>query len=87
MTPESHPAPGTQYTFYKLVDSNGNDIKQMPALANNVEGLKAWYNADDKCRGFNTNGWMKNVIVDPSKFNQWAADTPENANKGLYVKL
>ena len=68
------------YYFLQGMDSGGNDIKNI--YANDVRALKLACDTDPKCNGFNTNGWMKNIIKPPQERYNWTADPA----KGMYVK-
>lgn len=76
---------GTTYTFYQGLDSGGNDIGNS-GLNDNIPALKAWCTEREACKGFNTNAWMKHTILPREQWYRWIADTPENANKGMFVK-
>ncbi len=69
------------YTFYPGMDSPGNDI-QNSNLPDKIPELKAWCDNQPPCKGFNTNAWMKNVILPEAQWSKWTTDP----NKGLYVK-
>lgn len=70
------------YQFCQGQDSAGNDIGQSANLADNITGLASACDNNSLCRGFNTNGWLKNSIMDQSKWTKWSSDPA----KGLYVK-
>ena len=70
------------YQFCAGLDSDGGDIGQSANLANNITGLANACDANSTCRGFNTNGWLKNTIADQPKWVKWTTDPA----KGLYVK-
>lgn len=75
-------AAAVTYAFHQGKDSDGNDIKRVAVLANNVPGLKEWCTKEPACKGFNTNAWMKSVLKPQSLWNTWTQDP----TKGLYVK-
>lgn len=77
---------GITYTFHQGMDSGGNDMGHS-GLADNIPALKAWCTEREACKGFNTNGWMKYTILPQAQWGRFAPDTPENANKGLFVKV
>lgn len=70
------------YTFYPLQDSYGHDIRR----ENNTSfwHLKQVCDNDPECRGFNTLGYLKNKINDPSEFIQLPG--AKSKTQGLYVK-
>jgi len=70
-----------QYKFYQGMDSPGNDITNS-GLNDKIPELKDWCNKQPPCKGFNTNAWMKNIILPESNWSKWTTDP----NKGLYVK-
>ena len=78
-----------RYEFHQGKDSRGYDIIRKGAFANKINALKTWCNMCPKCKGFNTNGYMKSYIKpergwgNPEVFKQ-----KKNifATKGLYVK-
>ena len=70
------------YKFYPGKDSWNGDLKHMPSLANKPNQLKQTCNTLDGCKGFNTNGWLKNRIKPQNEWKTWTS----NPNKGLYVK-
>lgn len=80
-------AAAVKYSFHQGLDSGGGDIGNQGALANKPEELKAWCTAEPRCKGFNTNAWMKHTIKPQSQWTRWAANTPANAAKGFYLKL
>jgi hypothetical protein len=73
------------YKFYQGISSTGFDIVNS-GLANNTTALKEWCTNEEKCKGFNTNGWMKYYIQPLEKWRRFAPDTPGNANMGFYTK-
>ena len=50
------------YTLYPKYDSIGNDIGQEPVNSRTIPALTAKCNSLSNCRGFNDNGWIKNII-------------------------
>ena len=74
--------PNITYSFAQGKDSSKNNIEHRSDLADNVPGLKAWCAAHPDCKGFNTNGWMKNKILPQNKWVTWTEDPA----RGLYVK-
>ena len=70
------------YKFYQGVDSGGGDITQRADLANNVSGLQAACSSTAGCKGFNTNGWIKNTIQPLSAWYNWSS----NPNQGFYIQ-
>jgi Na+-transporting methylmalonyl-CoA/oxaloacetate decarboxylase gamma subunit len=81
---------GVTYTFHQGMDSGGNDIDAnltvvgIQGLVGNISTLKAWCTEREACKGFNTNGWMKNVILPQTSWAKW--DFTGNPNMGLFVK-
>ncbi len=67
------------YVFYQGLDSGGNDIRQDESQ-DNIEELKKQCDKEPKCIGFNTNGWLKQLLNPFSKWVKWT-DEP---NKGFY---
>lgn len=69
------------YEFYRMKDSFGHDIEfvgQKP-----IQELKQICDANPKCVGFNTLGYMKHKIVHPDNFMNL---NYANKGGGLYVK-
>ena len=54
------------YNFYPNLDSPGHDLGF--SVSKSIEELKEMADQDEKCRGFNTIGFLKNEIVDKSEF-------------------
>ena len=81
----THPTPWSSvlYNFYPGKDSPGNDLLSLPQYADNAEFLANACAADINCAGFNTNGWLKNVIQNQSTWSNWTYDPV----KGLYVMI
>ena len=73
---------GKAYTFYSNKDSNANDIVYRADLANNIPGLKSACDVLTACKGFNTNGYLKNTIASPSS---WTTFGNGDTTRGLYV--
>ena len=69
-----------KYTFLPGIDFGGNDIKKSDK-ENNYEELSAECDAIENCVGFNTNGYLKNVIRLGTQ-NKWTDD----GAKGFYIK-
>ena len=69
-----------KFKFVPFMDSPEGDIVQR---SGNVEQLKAACLADPNCKGFNTNGWMKKIILPESRWVRWTNDTAQ----GMYIKL
>lgn len=65
------------YDKLKKSDSPGGDLKRV--LNQPVEIIANVCNNDAKCRGFNTDGWMKYTILPTNVMNQ-------NYDGSLYVK-
>lgn len=70
------------YIFYATQDSPGNDLQSYPQHANDIMQLGILCNADHRCRGFTTNGVLKQEITDPSLFTPFTTDTTQ----GLFIK-
>ena len=68
------------YSFHQGMDSTGNDIKNVPGKS--PEELKSSCDSVGGCRGFNTNGWLKSVILPEGEWSRWTGEP----YKGLYVK-
>ena len=71
--------PIREYVFYQGLDSGGNDIRQ-DTNKDDIEKLKEQCDNEEKCIGFNTNGWLKFILNPFSKWTKWT-DEP---NKGFY---
>jgi len=69
----------SDYKFYPGKDSGGNDIGNFPGTPTQIAST---CNSKPKCKGFNSNGWVKHTISDPSSFSTWTNDP----NLGFYVK-
>ena len=70
------------YIFYKGMDSEGNNIIKRGGLAGNIPRLKAACNTTPGCKGFNTQGWLKNNV---ELYERWSNLMP-GSNKGFYVR-
>ncbi len=70
------------YKFYSQMDSHGNDIKCVGVKP--IEELKKIADADDKCVGFNTLGWLKYRLVPEIDF--VTLYKSDKKSQGLYVK-
>jgi hypothetical protein len=81
-TQQQQPQQPSQYTFYQGMDSDGNDINQQANLVDNISGLESWCTAQPSCKGFNTNGWMKQNILPQGQWSKWTTEP----TKGLYVR-
>lgn len=68
------------FDFYPMVDSPGYDIKH--SYAGDIKAFADECNANPKCEGFNSNGWIKHIIRPQSHWSKWTNDT----SKGIYVK-
>ena len=70
------------YDFYQMLDSPGNDIRWVSAKT--FEELKTAADKDPNCVAFNTYGFLKSKITDPSNF----IKLPGVNSKihGIYVK-
>ena len=72
-----------QFDFHPMMDSWDNDIQQIDFdYINRHEKLAESCLNDPKCKGFNSNGWMKHTIRPKSEWTQWTT----SPNLGLYVK-
>jgi type II secretory pathway pseudopilin PulG len=69
----------SDYKFYPGKDSGGNDIGNFPGTPTQIAST---CNSKPKCKGFNSNGWVKHTISDPSSFQTWTSDP----SLGFYVK-
>ena len=69
-----------KYTFLPGLDFGGNDIKKSDK-ENNYEELSAECDAIESCVGFNTNGYLKNVVRIGTQY-KWTDD----GAKGFYIK-
>lgn len=67
------------YLFYQGKDSGGNDIGHFPGTPKEIM-IKC--NSEPKCKGFNTNGWVKHTILPKDKWVKWSGD----ATKGMYLR-
>jgi hypothetical protein len=65
---------GKHYCKFDRADSPGNDIGSVSPAT-----VRAKCDADSNCKGFNSAGWYKNTIRDPSRF--------ESAGADFYVKM
>lgn len=71
--------PAREYVFYQGLDSGGNDIRK-DTNKDDIERLKEQCDKEEKCIGFNTNGWLKNLLIPFTKWTLWT----EEPNKGFY---
>lgn len=69
------------FTFYQGKDSSSNDIERYWFTGITINHMAARCNALSNCVGFNTNGWMKHTLKDPSLWRHWTNDS----SKGMYV--
>jgi len=67
------------YVFYQGKDSGGNDIGNFPGTPKEIM-IKC--NSEAKCKGFNTNGWVKHTILPKSQWSTWTQDPA----KGTYLR-
>ena len=68
------------YKFYEYKDSGACDITQLQGKS--LDELKSFCDAAVGCLGFNTEGWIKYSLANPSQWiNQY-----QDPNQGLYVK-
>jgi len=91
-TPPASPPPATttttstrNYTFYSGYDSPGNDIRNVPwDSTKDPQAHMAACDAATNCAGFNSDGWLKNIMYDPAgKSKSWT-----DPAKGMWaVKL
>ena len=70
-----------KYKFNKGKDAHGNDIEQLKGLKNNIKGLRKWCNENSKCKGFNSNGYMKRAIGYAKIENRFPGP-----RQGIYIK-
>lgn len=81
--PEPAPAPAVprnvQYDFVPKYDSSGGDIGKKNG---SIDELKVLCTADPNCKGFNSNGWLKNTIKPSSEWKKWTDDD----KLGFYTK-
>jgi hypothetical protein len=67
------------YTFIPFLDSNGNDIGRKNG---DINALKNMCIKNTQCKGFNSNGWLKNTLLPKANWIKWTDDV----TKGFYVK-
>lgn len=72
-----------QWDFYKGMDSPGGDL--MRSKERVFTAIKEHATSLEKCVAFNTYGYLKKEIVDPSKFVK-LPNMPANKNHGIYVR-
>jgi hypothetical protein len=76
-------APGqsfmNDFDFYPYMDSGGNDIGN---FSGGVQVYAEKCSKDPKCKGFNSNGWMKHTVMNQSQWSKWTSDP----SLGFYVK-
>lgn len=70
------------YVFYPMRDSQGNNIRQDVFKKDNIKALKEACDARSECQGFNTDAWLKYLIVPQKQWKVWGKDP----KRGLYVK-
>jgi len=77
-----------EYAFMPTLGGpGGNDIMNDGANRDKIDGLKATCDTLPTCKGFNSNGWMKNTIPPKNQWNSPEAsflDKPDT--KGFYLK-
>ena len=71
------------YKFYPKLDSFGNDLSYEHEKS--VYELKKICDENNLAKGFNTLGWIKNIIVPENDFCELYMAT--NYSQGLYVKI
>jgi len=76
-TPSATPS----YTFIQGLDMYGFDLNRVSPT--DPASLAAKCDADPKCVGFNSDGYLKTATFDPLYLMQWSVD---NASKGFYYK-
>lgn len=79
--PRINPHRFDDYDFYPLKDSFGYDILHSVI---DIPTLKAAADSLPECQGFNTYGWLKYGLVEPSKYT--TIDNKYHVCDGLYVK-
>ena len=84
MTTRQHAGAGRDvtvagYVFTPTRDSPGNDIRKYPALLNIIS---AACNANARCVGFNSNGWIKSKLLPIAQWEKWT----DNRCLGFYTK-
>jgi hypothetical protein len=72
------------YTFYQGMESGGNDLQQITAA--DLPAMKLWCSNNPDCKGFNTDGWAKKLIVPFKSWTRAFPNVPANSTKGIYVK-
>lgn len=78
------PAPIPGFQWQQNLDSTGNNISRNTTAT--VAELGAMCAADPDCKGFNTQGWLKNLIKPKSEWTgMW--DTLCNGDQGMFVKV
>lgn len=73
-------APQPKWMFYKGLDSNGGDIGNFPG---SLTQIKAKCESLPDCKGFNDNGWLKNVLLSRNLWSKWTDDP----NKGFRINV
>ena len=71
------------YKFFQGKNSKKENIIQEKVLKNNIDGLKSWCSENPKCKGFNTDAYMKHTI-NPSLTTK--SSWTNKSNKGIYIK-
>lgn len=67
------------YDYYRSYDYVGGDLRRVTGIT--IAELRALCDADSACTGFNTSGYLKNAVMNPSLFTN-----RNNNGQGVYVK-
>ena len=68
------------FVFFPKKDSRGGDIGEM--VVGPLYFIAELCRKNSHCLGFNSNGWLKNIIRDETEWDNWTQDQ----TKGLYLK-
>jgi len=71
------------YKYHSNKNSLGRNIYQYNQYKNNVDQLKKKCNMIERCKGFNTNGWLKYSLKPKERWTNWGGN---NTSRGFYVK-
>lgn len=73
-----------RYDYFDKVDSPLRDITRVQG--GSLEEIATACDSDEKCRGFNSNGWLKEAIVEPARREYVPAHRWKGGTGGLYTK-
>jgi len=71
--------PLDEFQFYPYFDSHGGDLKR---AIGDVDDFAEECYRNPNCKGFNSNGWLKDTVKNQSEWSQWTDDS----SLGFYLR-